>query len=1025
MKDNLITLKNEYKPLCYWGWLENILPDEVIWQIDQMYDAGLGGYVMHARGGLEIPYMGDQWMESVKAMVKKGKELEMLTVVDDEDGWPSGFGAGIVNGMGEHNWQKWLVCDELSVNEAKYGNNTIGFYLLNDECVQYISDFNEIQDSSTKIIHIYYESNKYYVDNLDPKVVREFIDASYEKYYKQIGNEFGKGVYAIFSDEPQIARGRITWSSTLPDEFCKRCGYDIIKNLPALFYDIKNSEKIRYDYWQTVNQLFISSYAKQIGEWCSGHNVNFTGHTLLEEHLPSQLMGSSGTMPFYEYMHIPGIDWLDSIPVSNFAVKQVSSVAQQLGKRRVLCEMFGCSGWNVSFEELKWIGEWHYLLGVNMMLQHLGLYSLKGSRKREYPPSLFYQQPWWKEFKTFNDYFSRLSYIMVESEPVIDILMIHPLKSAWIKFDIRNFTDIENMDVEIKKLTDNLMALNYDFHFGDEEIICKYGRVRDNSFIVGNHSYKMVIIPPSVTLDKSTFQLIRRFQQNGGMVLSVGRLPWLIEGEPCFELDEFRKDINSIKNGILEIKNKIEELLQPRICINPVDGSQNIHIYTCMRKTKDKNIYFIVNTSKYEAVAFNINFLQLQGRLCKLDLIDCNETEVDPQQMFSLEPLQSFLLLQEASDELYNLSHTDKSVTPKQNIESIASGITNECLYSPNKIISFNNDWHVINSDINSVVLDYCSYRIDGGNWQEKMPVILLQEKLISLQKPVNIEMKFDITVEDFLEEFVYLSLEEPDKFSIEINDIVVDYIDSGWWIDKSFRKIEIGKYLIKGKNEIVLKRHFICSEKVYRIKNDVHIHEAEANRITIDTEIENIYLLGHFNVGLKGNVQKASMYSLYFEGDFYISKPKSIINIKDLVCDGYPFFAGTVTLNKEFHICQIDKKINYILKLGKPDAIVIKLYINNQFVKTFTWSPYEFDISELIIEGTNTISLDLITSCRNLFGPHHNKYGEVNPVSPMSFTDKNWSDFENKEYEKIWTDRYCFVNFGIAGEIDVIASEK
>ncbi|MHB1355269.1 MAG: glycosyl hydrolase, partial [Anaerolineae bacterium] len=70
----------EYRPQNYWGWLENITPDETRWQVQQMHAAGLGGYVMHARGGLTIPYMGQQWVDSVKAMIEEGEALGMLSI---------------------------------------------------------------------------------------------------------------------------------------------------------------------------------------------------------------------------------------------------------------------------------------------------------------------------------------------------------------------------------------------------------------------------------------------------------------------------------------------------------------------------------------------------------------------------------------------------------------------------------------------------------------------------------------------------------------------------------------------------------------------------------------------------------------------------------------------------------------------------------------------------------------------------------------------------------------------------------
>ena len=58
-------------------------------------------------------------------------------------------------------------------------------------------------------------------------------------------------------------------------------------------------------------------------------------------------------MPFYEYEHIPGIDWLGKNTHSELSVKQVGSVAAQLGKKRVITETFGCCGWDVGIQDLR------------------------------------------------------------------------------------------------------------------------------------------------------------------------------------------------------------------------------------------------------------------------------------------------------------------------------------------------------------------------------------------------------------------------------------------------------------------------------------------------------------------------------------------------------------------------------------------------------------------------------------------------------------------------------------------------
>ncbi len=67
------------------------------------------------------------------------------------------------------------------------------------------------------------------------------------------------------------------------------------------------------------------------------------------------------------YTDIPGIDQLmnnwGNGPGAQFgndrAVKEVRSIANQLGKKRILSETYGASGWEISFADQKrlWIGK--------------------------------------------------------------------------------------------------------------------------------------------------------------------------------------------------------------------------------------------------------------------------------------------------------------------------------------------------------------------------------------------------------------------------------------------------------------------------------------------------------------------------------------------------------------------------------------------------------------------------------------------------------------------------------------------
>ena len=87
-------IPNKYKAFPFWSWNDELEEEELIKQIDWMHDNGIGGFFMHARGGLTTPYLGDKWFKCVEACLKHAKELDMEAYAYDENGWPSGLAGG-------------------------------------------------------------------------------------------------------------------------------------------------------------------------------------------------------------------------------------------------------------------------------------------------------------------------------------------------------------------------------------------------------------------------------------------------------------------------------------------------------------------------------------------------------------------------------------------------------------------------------------------------------------------------------------------------------------------------------------------------------------------------------------------------------------------------------------------------------------------------------------------------------------------------------------------------------------------
>ncbi|MCR4718271.1 MAG: glycoside hydrolase, partial [Firmicutes bacterium] len=354
---NFKNIPKEYCPIPFWSWNEKLNTDETAYQVRVMDKAGMGGFFMHARGGLQTEYMGDEWFSNIDAAANEAKKRGMFAWAYDENGWPSGFGDGKVNGLGIEYQQKYLRMSDIEPSE-----NII------TKCGRY---------------WFYFDVNPFYVDVLDKKVIKKFIEVAYEPYYERYKNK----IEGFFTDEPQISRNGIPWSFVFEEEYHKKYNENILDHLEELFLPVLDYKNTRVKFWKMVTDLFSSAFCKQIYDWCDKRNLKFTGHLVLEESLLDQLITNGACMPHYEYFHMPGMDWLGRPIYDCLTPKQVSSVAEQLGKDKVLSETFALCGHNVSFAELKGIYEWQMVHGINMLCQHLEGYSLRGIRKRDYPPA--------------------------------------------------------------------------------------------------------------------------------------------------------------------------------------------------------------------------------------------------------------------------------------------------------------------------------------------------------------------------------------------------------------------------------------------------------------------------------------------------------------------------------------------------------------------------------------------------------------------------------------------------------------
>ena len=103
--------------------------------------------------------------------------------------------------------------------------------------------------------------------------------------------------------------------------------------------------------------------------------------------------------------HIPGIDILED-RIELTTAKQAQSLARQLNRPGVLSELYGVTNWDFDFVGHKAQGDWQAALGVTVRVPHLAWVSMAGEAKRDYPASIGYQSPWFREYPLVENHFA-------------------------------------------------------------------------------------------------------------------------------------------------------------------------------------------------------------------------------------------------------------------------------------------------------------------------------------------------------------------------------------------------------------------------------------------------------------------------------------------------------------------------------------------------------------------------------------------------------------------------------------------
>ncbi|MBQ7983437.1 MAG: hypothetical protein IJ302_07700 [Clostridia bacterium] len=968
VKEHAIT----HGSIPFWSWNDKLEEGELRRQIRVMHDLGMNGFFMHARGGLETEYLSDEWFACVDACVDEAKKLGMEAWSYDENGWPSGFAGGkLLEDKKNHaTYLKYAKVEGYPATLA----NVLGVYTLVDGTLTRVS---AAVDGISEYHVITQAWDASYVDTLDAEITAKFLAETHDEYKKRCdASEFGHAMPGFFTDEPQYYRWGTVWSDKMPAEFEAAYGYNVFDWLPALFIDFDGCKEFCYDYWKLCHTLFINHWVRPVYEWCEANGCRLTGHAVEETSLAGQMMCCGGIMPFYEYEHIPGIDYLGRGLADDVAPKQLGSACAQLGRKKALSEMFGCCGWDVTPTELKRIAELQYAGGVNVMCQHLYAYSVRGQRKRDYPANYSEHLPWQDKMKEFDNYFNNLGYLLSLGEEYANTLVIHPMHAAYLTYK-RNgeYGSVKEVEDAFHALSNKLSHAQIPYHWGDECMMAKMASVEGRKLRVGLCTYDYVVVPSFDTIDATTVALLREFLANGGRVWCYGEKPTRIDGR--------KADLSW-----LESNTTFEEIA----CAAEVklNAANREGFRQMVRNTGAGKLVYIVNLGDAAVDSAEITVDGVSGMVeIDLDTLQakpvCGKAE-DGKFVIHADFAYSEAHLYIESDAVAPLCHAAEKDTRT---------ITPDCAYTLAALPE------------NQLTIDHFAISFDGGKtYSEQRPLECIRDRLLRDKYKGAVTLKAVFSVEA-LPASLNLVTEPLAGAVYTINGQSLT-LGCDWWLDRSFRATDILRYVRVGENEITVSFDYWQRDYVYYVLYG-GVSESLRNCLVFDTEIECMYLTGHFALKTADAFEDGVRQScIYNDTAFALVGQEEIpFDASNVVRCGYPFFAGTMQL-----------KTTYTYKSGMPTMLCVggryaiaEVSVNGAAAGMLMFTD-RIDLSGYLREGENEITVALTNSNRNLMGPHHGHDPEPWGVGPTTFSMENGWDENNRCGG--YVNRYAFVRFGI-----------
>ena len=963
--------------MMFWIWNGEVTEGRITEMLEQYAARGIGGVLIHPRAGLITEYLSERWWKlwdhSLKECVRLGLECHIY----DEDAFPSGTAGGLVLEAVPEAGARVLTARLCAGPPVEVGGELLAAFRYTPDAVPLeplatSSDLGVAAAAGTVLTFVLgprAAGARGYPDLSLPQATQAFLKLTHDEYAKRFGEHFGKDIKYAFTDEPGLeCRDGLAVSRYLLEEFEREHGYDLLDRIYAFAVECEESPSVRFDYFSTINRLWLAGFARAIYDWCADHGLAFTGH--YNEHEWPSPSSVPDAMAGQRWMQVPGIDLLGfqfnpddrlSNALYLLTMKEVASVANQVGVGRVFCEAYGGGGYEMAIPQFKPLSDWLLACGINVINPHLSFETIAGARKYDWPQTLSDHSSWWPCYRVQAEHDARMTVAVTQGRERNRVLLLHPTLTAWMHYVPKSFrlTDdtggrpgfLEELRRTQCEIVQALADAQIDFDLGDELIMAEMGHVEGGELRIGEGTYTAVVLPENMeTWLESTLELVQAFLQAGGTVLALGRPPARLRGRksdrPAALARAFPQRWMQCERTA-DLLSRLSALVPPRVA-QPDGSPLPPEVTYYRRETADgRRVHLFVNPWKGEVRTR----VRMEGRsLLRLDSMT-GRAEMAPTDAYGDGQVVD-LHLPPAGHALFvgDPERQEVARPPARRLTPAAvTGLTAQRL------------------EPNLLVLDYCDVAMTGVRqndgrtpdareqgvnttranrlvwqamgygrdpWHDVQFRRMLIDRAFPAETRLEVAYRFRIEPDAFgsVRESLTLAVERPWLYAIDLNGRKVSFApDSRWW-DEEIRRTSIAASAQAGENMLRMTAqpfHILC-------------------------EVAPVYVSGEFGL------RRASR-------GFVIVAPAAL-TLGDWLDQGLLFYPWGVRYRASFRLSRSAGGLQVRLPEWRGSAA--RVIVDGQDAGVIAYPPYELGAEGAWGAGEHEMVVDVMGNMKNALGP-------------------------------------------------------